>query len=869
MSTDPNYPKNIESNLLGDYVGKDKHVHGDEVHGDKFFGDKIIIYQYSPSQSGASIETTLQMPPEPAHPPDISNFVGREEELAYFASKLEEHNYAVICGMAGVGKTALATMLIKWVADQRNVFWHTFHENEGIETVIRQLAGFLAWHGMDELWKSLELTRITGGKPPSTSEQFDYLLQMLRNGKYLLCFDDFHEIEHDPDFALLIEKLRNAVASNLFSLILTSRRMPDFARMTDFEPLDGLRLPDVNRLLKKVEIPLTDAQIQSLFDTTAGNAEFLTLVVDALNQGKDPQILVTNLAETTDIESYLLREVDDVLTGDERAVMSAVATLLSYGGTREAVEALLYGRNVFRILRRLQDRYLLVVQRKNAESTYGQHALVRGFYYESLSKQERRVLHQRAGSFYADKLGSLLLSSIHYERSGEYVTAAEQVTKDVWSIINQGEAHNLRILLEKFQPNQLNVEQWIKVNLARGLNFTFLNNREKAVQIYHDIISGYKNKQDFSIYCAQAYQGLGELFELEEPLRAADYYQRGLDKVPEKSGVIFAGLQIGLGTAQMYTVNYSAAKRSFQSGLEHLAGEFPQQRMLALKNLSALHIYQGQHEAAIEYGQQALEISKKINNRFEMTNILMNLAISTYEKGKWENAVKEFQNALAIAHSLGNKQLQVSVTINLGATYISMGDDSSAMSHLYKCIKLANEENFQLISALAYCRLADLYVRRRDWDLAQEFSKKAKVIANELGHEGLQIPVYTTWAEIYLALNEVDSALLYANKAVKIAESLEEQIDWGISLRVRGQIYSKKRQFNLAKNDFQKSLSLLMDRELYESARTKMQMGSMFLANSDSDEGKLLLSEAYKVFKKLGAIRDLKILNAFQGSDEI
>ena len=72
-------------------------------------------------------------PPEPTPPPEVTGFVGREAELAYFAEKLAASHRAVITGMPGVGKTALAAVLARQVADSDRIFWHTFHDGEGID----------------------------------------------------------------------------------------------------------------------------------------------------------------------------------------------------------------------------------------------------------------------------------------------------------------------------------------------------------------------------------------------------------------------------------------------------------------------------------------------------------------------------------------------------------------------------------------------------------------------------------------------------------------------------------------------------------------------------------------------------------------
>ena len=87
--------------------------------------------------------TALQVPPppEPVRPPDVSVFVGRERELAYYTDILATAHFAIIAGMPGVGKTALAARLAFQVAaDPGRILWHQFHEGESIEAIIWQLA---------------------------------------------------------------------------------------------------------------------------------------------------------------------------------------------------------------------------------------------------------------------------------------------------------------------------------------------------------------------------------------------------------------------------------------------------------------------------------------------------------------------------------------------------------------------------------------------------------------------------------------------------------------------------------------------------------------------------------------------------------
>jgi hypothetical protein len=168
--------------------------------------DEIFPQPISGLDGGESAEE-LTPPPEPSRPPQVGEFVGREAELAAYAERLARCQPAVIAGMAGVGKTALAVSLARRVADAEHTFWHTFHEGEGVQALLWKLAAFLAWRGQADLWQMLQGAQQSGGQPPPTEVLLDYLFQSLRGQAYTLCLDDWHLVEEDPLLEQLVERL--------------------------------------------------------------------------------------------------------------------------------------------------------------------------------------------------------------------------------------------------------------------------------------------------------------------------------------------------------------------------------------------------------------------------------------------------------------------------------------------------------------------------------------------------------------------------------------------------------------------------------------------------------------------------------------
>jgi tetratricopeptide (TPR) repeat protein len=804
-------------------------------------------------------------PPELVRPPEVHGFVGRDAELTYYAEKLAATHLAVIAGMAGVGKTALATKLAEWVArDHDQVFWHSFHEGEGLDVILWRLAGFLAWHGRDDLWRLLQSTRLTGSKPPPSETLVDYVLRLVQGSGFLFCFDDFHHVDDDPALNQLVERLRYAIAAGEVSIIVTSRRVPDFVTLAQYDPLSGLSYEDTQRLIAMRTLALSWAQIEQLYQLTAGNAEFLMLALEALQQATDPDLLIRRLGESDDIERYLLQEVDEVLTGQERGVMNAVAALLGYGGTRNAIETVLNGGNIFRTLRRLTERHLLVARDGERGREYGQHAIVQGFYYEQASVRERRSMHRRAGVYYQTAERDWLRAGIQFERAGEYQQGAQVATTDVWEIINQGQSRALSALLERFTREQLETESWVEVNLARGQVYSVLSESEAAKRSYEEALTQLSRLSDqpaASVYHARICHGMGELLQAESPQEALAWLQRGLADAPQDRPQETAALHIRSGYVQMMLGNYEEAQRAVEEGIDLLPPGPSQLRAFGLTQLGSILSSQGQTRRGMDITLQALAICRQLHDTFWIVGLLINLAIDKLNLGEWQEATADFQQALALAEKLGGDRQRAFLEANLGELEMLRGNFAMAEQRLRNGLDLAGRTNNRMLELYVHRCLAELHLRLEQWDEAAAELEMAEALALAMEANYDLIHIYLLCAEVALATKQMQTALGRAGRAVELAQALGEEIALGESLRNFGRI-----QWALGHNDealtaFEQSLACL-DQDPYQAARTKVQLGAMLWMTKNETRGVTLLEEARQVFQRLEAKYDLGIVQS-------
>lgn len=763
-------------------------------------------------------------PTEPAQPPELAALIGRDAELAAYEQRLQEEHIVIVTGLPGVGKTALAAALARRFGDPGRVFWHTFHQGEGIDSLIWDLASFLAWNGQDELWQMLQHTRLTGGQPPPPEALCDYLVNLLRGQGYLLCLDDFQFVIDEPILDILIRRLTPEVRAGSLSLLLTSRSTPNFAQAASL-PLAGLSPEGTGALLASRGITLAQGLLDTLTSRTGGNAQLLFLSINALQGAKDPTQVIAKLTDVADIERYLLEEVDTGLRDDERALMEALAVLLGYPATADAIDAVIETRSsVRRILSSLTSRNLLIVMESEAGRSYVQHAIVQQFYYESIGKRTRALMHHRAASYFAQDAPDALQAARHYQLAGEWAPAADLATSHTWELINMGQARALRMLLGQFEQRWLDDSRWIDVLAAGGQLDAVFGDHAQARNKYQDALVRLGTMPDNTTQrerYARICRSIGETLEYERPQEALQWLQRGLQHMQGTNVLEEAAIQIKTGTVLFALGSYDAALVALESGQALLPDGPSQLRISALHTLGSIHSVQGAIARGMAYTEHGIALCRELHDQVRLAKMLSNLAIDKSIIGDLNGALADFQQALELSEQLGSDGQRYVLEVNIGTTYIKTGDYEAAYDHLQRALALARAANALFIEIAIQLSLADLFLRQSAAEPAATALAEAERITEDVGAPAQLPELYRGWSRLALLRGDTQGALGHARHALDLAQQQKLDLDVGIGWRVLGQAFLADGQREAAQDAFRQSLALLDGNDVYAADETR------------------------------------------------
>ncbi len=731
---------------------------------------------------------------EPQAPPEMEGFIGREGALEQVSTQLHKMHLTLITGMPGVGKTMFAARVARRVANPRKIFWYTFHEGEEINALLFELAKFLACHGKPEVWEV-----IRPGSQKTTipvKSLMDSLLTQIAEQDFLLCLDDFHNIENTPLFREFFQRVIGKLKEGSLKLLAISREKSSLFSKSFIYELEGFTVDELRRLLESrdpmnMENPATF--IQELHKATGGNVQILMLVMYVLSEISTPENLPEQLAQVDDIADYLIREVDQRLSEDARRVLEGVAILRGYPATQTIIEAIWDEANVFSALIELQKRGLVVSQR-GGNKTYSTTALLRAFYYNAMGLREKREAHHRAGQHYRDEANEAYLAAYHFENGGDFKQATLLATEDVESILNQGHARDLQQLLERLARRKIFPTDSARIYLALGYLRSRKGEVDQALEYLQralDLLATQEETRENRALRAMAFYRLAEGIQRKDHRAAYEWVEKGLEITGVELALLAGRLLLFKGELlTLYMDKHDRALEAIEQAKALLTEDETALQIRALINLSVIAGKTGKPREAVAYAKEALEMSEKAHDVFATISILNNLSVDMFNLGQLEEAIAYNRQALAQVESLGSVPQQVDLGNNLGWMLTQKGDYPQAEQALTNALTLAKKQPLLEPQIYIHTNLGDLYLRMENWDAAQAHLTGAEKLSTEQ-NISTQLPEITrNLALLFLHKGETQDARDYIKQSLRLAREAGDTEQEELSLQVLAKIQS-------------------------------------------------------------------------------
>ena len=611
--------------------------------------------------------------------PRLRHFYGREKELDNMFNLLEARATTLLVpGIAGIGKTTMASKLIERFMHRRNLMYHRCQDWEGSRAFFESIGEWLANIGDSTFADYIATTPV-----PKPAEAANLLIDALEGTPSLIVIDDFHKVAdatlHQTFQALALGLLGS---EEKIGLVLFSRSFKPVVPSKDAEgriaslvlPLDGLDSDSGRNLLSSFE-NLEDEQWLYIHGISRGHP----LVLELINRGAS----ATAFHET--LENYVTVEIFSKLSAEQKRVLS----VLSIFREPVSIDALSEQKMDIDVLDSLVEQGLA---RQVDSEVYDVHDLIREFLLRSLDEELKIDLHNKCSSWY-QKFSNEPVFTIelifHLVSSDSMAEAAEIIVKNGRGLISQGHMELLG-LIDSLELTELSDSVSTKVNHYKGEILALLGKFEDAKQAFNDAQETASKSKDVN---TQA--------ELLSALADISLKQGNLDEsltMHRDALQIFIKLKDAIGAARSYNnMGYILRRKNDKS------------------------------KALESYGE--VEAILKENNDNELISSQLILARSLMDLGEIERARDHALAAFDKTDKLNDKQLHARSQAVLGRYYAKVGDSDVASHHYSQALEAMNEEGDILAMVDITILLGEVLQDTGKNDEAMEHFREALVIA--------------------------------------------------------------------------------------------------------------------------------------------
>lgn len=259
---------------------------------------------------------------------------------------------------------------------------------------------------------------------------------------------------------------------------------------------------------------------------------------------------------------------------------------------------------------------------------------------------------------------------------------------------------------------------------------------------------------------------------------------------------------------------------------------------------------------SLDYFQQALAISEKINDRQGTANYLLALGNVLQELGQNKQIDQYYNRALEIAKAIGDKKIELKCLTNISRSLNNKGMYSQSIEGLEKASSLAIELNDKRSLSICYNSIGSIYIMQSNYPVALDYFLMAMRVNEQLGDKSGIFVNLLNIAGVKSDQKDYTGALESAKKAMAIAEEIPDTMKLSICLTNIGNIYLKMNNHQ-ALEYLQRALALIGNNNIKLRVNILANIGTIHRKNGNYTLALQNYGEALRLAEKLGLKRDI------------
>ncbi len=730
-------------------------------------------------------------------------FFGREGELGALEGWLRDprSRFAIVCGMGGIGKTALLERFCSSVKERRCV-WYRFAQGSSLKGIL---------HSLEVLLKAPSL----GVELEPQDAAFE--LGRALSGNVILVLDDLHLAS--SDFLPVLTSLLTMELPQ-FKVLAASRKKRTFYSVRE----------------STVESRVLEVQLEGLDEN--GSMDLLTFrgfdkgqgsILFKRCRGYPMALILVPVGDLADGEefgpdagSFLLSEVIGRLPADELSVLRLLSTLrLPTSGAPSLIKGASLNPGS---LDELISRSLV----SRGPSGYEVHPVISDLVRSRTPKEFQVLFHSAAADHYlaVDRSGAGLIEASHHLAQAGRTDDLFSILKSRGLLALEEGFMELLLVLEDLDPISLPWADRAWYYLLLGAGESGLDDHARAVV---DLMKALDASKKGKVEDAHFMMGLGTsmgraLLELGKPKEAMEWFKRASDAFESTSARYDQDLmngiwaKNGLGLASKATRDLDGALSAFEGALSLSLDYDPGNMTPSIYgNIALVHIENDRPENSISALEKGLEISEGLGDRTTSARLHEVLGEVYVRAGDGKKAADQFERALELAST--REDLRKASEGYLAQAMAASRPHPSLRQRLASFIRGRSSEGHNDLSR-TYNRICAME-RTKGQAPSVEFHRKASLLFREAGMDRMAGKALNNQGFALALKGDKDGAIRSYREALELLKKAKDGRGEAITTFNLGNIMAEKGDRGSALDLMTKAISLMkengMEREENEA----------------------------------------------------
>lgn len=195
----------------------------------------------------------------------------------------------------------------------------------------------------------------------------------------------------------------------------------------------------------------------------------------------------------------------------------------------------------------------------------------------------------------------------------------------------------------------------------------------------------------------------------------------------------------------------------------------------SLRLIAGVHYYQGDYETSLDFNIRALNMALEVGDSVLINNGYNNLGLLYYNIGDYQTSLDYLLRSIAIKRRIKETYGLATTINNIGRVFEHVGDFKTARMHFSDALQVALDNDVPDQVVFSRNNIGNTYIKEENYEEALDYFIKGRQVAEEIGNINWGAVSLRGIGAVMQSRGDYDSANYYFHKSLKDCREISDK----------------------------------------------------------------------------------------------